>query len=77
MELPYLQPWREVSQKEFWINAYLAALHRVDSEQAKKEADAALEACNSRWDSRLYPPIESCQYAHNYPLGVLPRSTAD
>lgn len=70
MEMPYLKPVAEMTQKEFWTQAYLASLHRVDHEAALQEADGALKACNKRWSSRRIAPVETCQYVHNYPLGT-------
>lgn len=64
----YMAPHLEMSQKEFWINAYLAALHRLDHDAALKEADGALEACNRRWAGMSYV-IEISQHLHNCPIG--------
>jgi hypothetical protein len=59
----------EPTQKDFWVAAYLAALHRVPQADAMSEADAALAACNERW---AYPPfVNTWRYRHMYPLGHL------
>lgn len=68
-KLPTLTVPGEMSQKEFWIRAYLAALHRTNFEGAVNEADNALKACNARWSKMM--PQESWQYAHHYPIGVI------
>lgn len=72
MEMPYLKPFPEMSQKEFWTQAYLASLHRMSSEEALKEADAALKACNDRWSSKKMVTLKTVQYQHHYPLGAEP-----
>lgn len=72
MEMPYLPPGQSPSQKEFWISAYLAAMHRLGPEQALLEADKALTLCNQRWNQNTHRPVRSCQFVYNYPLGVGP-----
>lgn len=72
MEMPYLKPFPEMTQKEFWTQAYLASLHRINSEDAVKEADAALKACNDRWSSKRMTTVKTVQYPHHYPLGQEP-----
>lgn len=72
MALRALQPNDEMSQKEFWISAYLAALHRVGPAEAVAQADQALELSNQRWCHDSVPPISACQYLHNYPVGYIP-----
>lgn len=37
--------------EEFWNKAFLAALHRLPVAQAKKEADAATQACVQHWQA--------------------------
>lgn len=74
MEMPYLHPSLSISQKDFWIQAYLAALHRVGPRDAIADADAALALCNERWDQRNIRPVVSCQFPHNYPIGAFPVS---
>lgn len=75
MAMPYLKPFPEMSQKEFWTQAYLAALHRMNSDDALKEADAALSVCNDRWSTNRISPVAAAQYSHHYPLGVEPLDT--
>lgn len=38
-----------MTQKEFWVQAYLALLQRYDPEQAIAEADKALAVADERW----------------------------
>jgi hypothetical protein len=47
------------SQREFWLEAFLAALHRTTSEQALVEADNALEVCNARWSNEVRFPVHA------------------
>lgn len=74
-DMPYLQMGREISQKEFWLKAYLAAMCRVDHKSALEEADAALVICNERWNEKIHLPVRSCQHVHNYPIGAAPRES--
>lgn len=55
------------SKKDFWIAAYLAALHRVNSDDALIEADKALATCDTRWQNAEY--IAHWQYKHDFPIG--------
>lgn len=64
----YSTPHPEISQKQFWLSAYIAALHRVDHAAATAEADGALAACNKRW-SNYAQPVQVWQSAHNCPVG--------
>lgn len=66
--LRYVPAHEEMSQKEFWIKAYLASLHRLDQQEACEEADRALATCNQRWSQALLEP--SWQFPHNFPLGA-------
>lgn len=38
-----------LTKKNFWVAAYLAALHRVPPAEAKVEADEALRIADERW----------------------------
>lgn len=51
-----------MSIEEFWNQAFLSALARCSVEDAKKEADAALEVCIGHWQEKnltwaTYPPL--------------------
>lgn len=72
MALRPLAPSNEMSQKDFWIAAFVAALHRVDPARALAEADEALQLSNQRWCHDNVPPVLASQYLHRYPLGYLP-----
>lgn len=56
-----------LSKKEFWIAAYLAALHRAGPDDALAEADKALSLCDARWQKPEY--IAHWQYRHDFPIG--------
>ena len=56
-----------LSKKEFWVAAYLAALHRVGPEDALKEADKALGICDERWRDPDY--VGHWKFKHDFPLG--------
>lgn len=67
---PFLSSQRvEMTQKEFWISAYLAALHRLDHAAALKEADQALLTCNKRWQWPHRARVEVQHYLHDCPIG--------
>jgi hypothetical protein len=56
-----------ITKKQFWTEAYLAALHRVPPTEALAEADEALRLCDNRW--RDPPYIAHWKYNHDFPLG--------
>lgn len=58
-----------MTQKDFWINAYLAALHRVDHAAASEEANAALACCNKRWHWARATPVKVQMHLHECPIG--------
>ncbi|WP_334032887.1 hypothetical protein [Burkholderia gladioli] len=53
--------------QEFWLAAYLAALHRVEPIAARMIADEAVQVAHERWKNA--PTVECWDYWHNYPLG--------
>jgi len=57
----------EPTRKAFWLQAFTAALHRVQPSQAVVEADEALRLCDDRW--KTAPLVGSCNYEHDYPVG--------
>lgn len=64
---PYQMSIAEPSQKQLWLNAYVALLTHLSPEEAVICADKAVDLCNERWAS---PPwAESWNYKHNYPVG--------
>ena len=67
---PHLVRYPEQSKKEFWIEAFLAAFHRVDAATAEQQADEALRRCDQKWEHRTLGP--SVAYWHDYPVGVNP-----
>lgn len=67
---PHLPRQSEQTKKEFWMEAYLAALHRVDAKAAEQEADEALKRCDEKWQHRSLGP--SVAYWHDYPVGINP-----
>jgi flagellar biosynthesis chaperone FliJ len=58
-----------LSQKDFWLQAYIAALHRLDHELALVEADRALEACNQRW-MRISKKVQIWTHLSDCPVGT-------
>jgi len=56
-----------LTKKQFWVAAYLAALHRVGADDALAEADKALSLCDERWRNPEY--IGHWQYKHDFPVG--------
>ncbi|HFJ9557378.1 TPA: hypothetical protein ACG46E_001220, partial [Stenotrophomonas maltophilia] len=60
---------KALSQKDFWFEAYIAALHRLDHELALVEADRALEACNKRW-MRLSKKVQIWASLSDCPVGT-------
>lgn len=64
----YAPPHPEISQKQFWLSAYIAALHRLDHEAASVEADNALQACNKRWANH-FETVQIWQNQQNCPVG--------
>lgn len=40
--------------EEFWNQAFIANMHRLPPENAKKAADTALEICIKHWNSKCY-----------------------
>lgn len=58
-----------MSQKDFWLQAYIAALHRLDHELALVEADRALEACNIRW-MRISKKVQIWTHLSDCPVGT-------
>lgn len=64
----YSPPHPEISQKQFWLSAYIAALHRVDHDAALVEADEALQACNKRWANQS-KTVQIWQNEQNCPVG--------
>lgn len=64
---PYQISPQEPTQKQLWLAAYTALLHRLSPAEAIKAADEALALCNERWS---HPPYVTCwQYKHNYAVG--------
>jgi len=49
-------PTTPISQREFWVAAYLTALARVPPSQPLAEADEALRICNDRWSAEVRRP---------------------
>lgn len=48
--------------EEFWNRAFLASLTRLQADEAKEEADKALQLCIDKWQGNnmnwaLYPPL--------------------
>lgn len=43
----------EMTQRQFWMAAFLAALTRLDADDALIEADKALAVCNAAWTGVL------------------------
>ena len=40
-----------MKMKKFWNKAFIAALNRLPAEEAKKEADLAIELCVAHWQT--------------------------
>lgn len=57
----------EPNRKEFWLQAFSAALHRVGAAEAVLEADEALRLCDERWRNPAI--VGSVNYEHDYPVG--------
>lgn len=58
-----------ITKKEFWVAAYLAALHRVSANEALAEADQALSVAEQRWQDPEY--VGHWKYKHDFPLGFI------
>ncbi len=58
---------RGPTRRDFWFAAFLAALHRVPTDEAIAEADDALVKCNARWQKA--PVISDARYRDSYPVG--------
>lgn len=58
-----------LSQKDLWFKVFIASLHRVEPQQALKDADEAVNVCNCRW-SGPQPMIGSISKVHDYPVGT-------
>lgn len=39
-----------MTRKDFWIQAYLACLHRYDPNEAAVQASHALQICDKQWE---------------------------
>jgi ABC-type glutathione transport system ATPase component len=61
---PSLSP---VTKKQFWISAYLAALHRLPAKEAIDEADEALRLSDERWAKTQV--VSDFRYTHDFELG--------
>jgi hypothetical protein len=59
----------EMSQRQFWTEAYLVALARVDADAAIVEADEALRLCNKQWCEISL--VKDVRPVYSYPLGVI------
>lgn len=66
---PSTAPAELFKRKDFWLSAYLAALHRMPAAAAVAEADEALRCVDERWANP--PTIGSWRYQHDYPIGTL------
>jgi hypothetical protein len=64
---PSFAPVEMFKRKDFWLSAYLAALHRLPAASAVAEADDALRCADERWANP--PTIGSWRYQHDYPVG--------
>ncbi|MET4675865.1 MULTISPECIES: hypothetical protein [unclassified Luteibacter] len=64
---PSSAPAELFKRKDFWLAAYLAALHRLSADDAVAEADQALRRADQRWENA--PTIGSWRYEHEYPVG--------
>lgn len=58
---------RGPSRREFWYSAFLAALHRLPTDDAIAEADKALTACNERWKNPHV--VKAFRYRDDYQVG--------
>jgi hypothetical protein len=56
-----------ISKKQFWVAAYLAALHRLPAAEALKEADEALRVADERWQNSEI--VGHFRYTHEFELG--------
>lgn len=56
-----------VTKKQFWISAYLAALHRLPAQEAINEADEALRLSDERWTKTKV--VSDFRYTHDFELG--------
>jgi hypothetical protein len=56
-----------LTKKQFWTEAYLAALHRLSAKDALQEANDALEICDERWKNP--ESVGHWQWKHDFPIG--------
>lgn len=59
---------RGPSRREFWYSAFLAAMHRLPTDDALAEADKALIACNERWKQPHV--VRNFRYRDDYQVGA-------
>lgn len=65
---PFVLSHGDMTRQHFWVEAYLAALTRLDTEAARVQAERALELCDQRW-SKVEKWITENRPADSYPLG--------
>lgn len=56
-----------ISKKQFWVAAYLAALHRLPAAEAVEEAEEALRMADERWQRSEV--VGHFRYTHEFELG--------
>ncbi|WP_426287612.1 hypothetical protein [Luteibacter sp. E-22] len=56
-----------ISKKQFWVAAYLAALHRLPAAEALQEAEEALRMADERWQRSEV--VGHFRYTHEFELG--------
>ncbi|BFI95480.1 MAG: hypothetical protein RSP_09900 [Rhodanobacter sp.] len=64
---PYLITPHEPTRKQLWLTAFTSLLCHMKPEEAVREADIALNLCDTRWEEPEW--VRCWQYAHNYPVG--------